>query len=288
MRVFVPLGVVFACMLACTPSHAAYAYVAEISSFQDRSCELMRFDLADPDGTLETVDTLRVGHVKGLVMDSPTSAWIVSSGASDGSPKPGFYRYENGSTFRIAAFDFQSGGWGGLTRDPLGDGLLMAMNDDTIEPGLPTPTLFHLAYDGTLTRVAGMTDGVNKLELNGLATDPVTGRVFGTSGDGSGTNGDLYEIDLTTGAGTLIGKLGAPVFAVGGLDFTPDGRLVTMQDLYPPRLYELDPATGAATRLASPGALNVVGALSFVPAPGTAAPIAIGVAGLARRRRHAE
>ncbi len=270
--------------LACTSgAHAEIAYATNISSLSPSRCTLVRFDLDNPQSSLETVAVLPVGLVKGLVMTGKDKGWFVSVG-SHPNTTGGLWRYENGVSTRVSDFQIGSVGWAGLTLLPDRSGLLLAMND--ISKGFAEPTLYSLGFDGTRTERAVIQDETGDLEeFNGLATDPTTGRILGMGARGSDAMGQLFEIDPWTGLITRVGFTNSQVFAVGGLEFTPDGRLISLQDLFTTRVEEIDPATGRATLIGSVGGLNIAGSIAFVvPAPGTFAAFVLS-AGMAGRRR---
>jgi hypothetical protein len=86
-------------------------------------------------------------------------------------------------------------------------------------------------------------------EVTGLAGSP--DGLFGLGGDG--TN-DLVRIDPQTGRATRIGLLGTVSPRDGGLDFDGEGVLWGIEDAglrNPSRIFTVDPATGAATVVAT-------------------------------------
>ncbi|GMU44326.1 MAG: hypothetical protein IT479_05185 [Xanthomonadales bacterium] len=109
-------------------------------------------------------------------------------------------------------------------------------------------------------------------QITGLAA-----RWDGVYGIGSAGDHNLYRIDTTTGQAALIGPLGAGLqFSDGGLDFDASGQLWGVADMTgttidgePSVLFRIDPATGAAQRVAT--TLAGVESLAIV-APVCAAP----------------
>ena len=66
----------------------------------------------------------------------------------------------------------------------------------------------------------------------------------------------LYTVDQTTGAATLVGAMGNPGAAMIGLGCDNDGNLYG-EDLGDDSLYSIDPTTGAATLIGSFGAIDL-------------------------------
>lgn len=99
--------------------------------------------------------------------------------------------------------------------------------------------------------------------LVGSGAAPVPGGLYGTDG------ANLYLINKTTGAASLIGPHGIPPaeFGVGALSFGPDGSLYgTTMGQNVAKLYKIDTGTGAATAVGSGMSLPFVleGGLGFV------------------------
>src|SRR5262249_40882173 len=90
--------------------------------------------------------------------------------------------------------------------------------------------------------------------VTGLAVHPLTGVLYGSTGNASSNApGSLIRIDKATGAGTLIGSFRFPGQTMADLTFTSDGTLygwlpfktsVNSEDLYTINL-----TTGAATKV---------------------------------------
>lgn len=96
-----------------------------------------------------------------------------------------------------------------------------------------------------------------------VASEPVpfvAGALYGTDG------ASLYLIDVTTGAGTLIGSHGTVEYFIGALAFDANGTLYGLSLGSSAQLYEIDTTTGAATAI---GPLNIgfvfEGGLAFSP-----------------------
>jgi hypothetical protein len=87
--------------------------------------------------------------------------------------------------------------------------------------------------------------------VTGLAIDPATGTLYGSTGRQASTGqpnpGSLIKIDRTTGKGTLIGDERPNTETAADLTFTPDGILYGWLEDTTDDLVTLDKATGAAT-----------------------------------------
>jgi hypothetical protein len=87
---------------------------------------------------------------------------------------------------------------------------------------------------------------------------PVAGALYGTDGL------NLYIIDKTTGAATLIGPHGPVETAIGALAFDSNGTLYGTSVTSTARLYTINPTTGAATAVGALGIGSVFeGGLDF-------------------------
>jgi hypothetical protein len=82
---------------------------------------------------------------------------------------------------------------------------------------------------------------------SGVASAPIPGALYGTDGV------NLYTVDKTTGATTLIGSLGNIEVDMGAITFDAAGVLYGTSVTSSARLYTIDPGTGAATAV---GPLN--------------------------------
>ena len=64
--------------------------------------------------------------------------------------------------------------------------------------------------------------------VTGLAVHPITGVLYGSTGNASPTSPrSLITIDKATGAGTVVGSFGIPSHTMPDLTFTSDGTLLT-------------------------------------------------------------
>lgn len=160
-------------------------------------------------------------------------------------------------------------GQGGLAFQSSTVGFLTsALNPTTLAP---ENDLYRFDLStGTTTLVAKTTDTIEALAFRS------DGTLFGLAKSlGGPADGNLFTIDPTTGAETLVGNVGIPVGSpIGALAFDPNGQLfATLDD----KLYTLSTTTGAATAIGnsdptvSDVGFSSISGLAFV----TAAPVAV-------------
>jgi hypothetical protein len=239
---------------------------------------LVQFDSSNPGGTQTTTVTFPTELVRGIDLTGPTTGWYVStSGAGSG-----FYRLNNAVSTLIGPMPFTSNEPGGLTFNQSETFLYYTID----EVGTPTDdVLYRVDFDGTFTRL-GLITGIPAASqrFGGLATHPLTGALYGLNM----ANDSLYVIDPTTQIAAVVGTgLGVDmVNAVGGLDFTPDGRLFGVafgvDSPTSSSLFEINPVTGAF--VTSFGTLGFISSsVAFIPEPCAALPF--GLAFMMVRRR---
>ena len=111
--------------------------------------------------------------------------------------------------------------------------------------------------------------GPTELHQQRTAKGTVTGQIMPSLVLGGlyGTDGlNLYLIDKTTGAATLIGSHGPVEFAIGALAFDSIGNLYGISLGGTAQLYRIDPTTGAATAIGPLGIGFIFeGGLGFDP-----------------------
>lgn len=107
---------------------------------------------------------------------------------------------------------------------------------------------------GTATVIGLTNDGIgNNYRLTGLAFDPFSGVLYGSSGNSSPTNpGTLVTVDPMTGLVTLIGSYGTGG-TMADLTFTPDGTLYGWLEPSADDMYSINRSTGAATLIGDSG-----------------------------------
>ncbi len=124
-----------------------------------------------------------------------------------------------------------------------------------------------------------------------IGTTPLTG--FGSIawdasanimfGGDSGTD-SLWQIDLSTGAGTLVGPFNAPsAGSLGtGMAWSPSYGLYGVNNAGTDSLWQIDTATGQATLIANLSTSNVI-SIAFIPEPASLLGL-VALVGLLRRR----
>lgn len=107
---------------------------------------------------------------------------------------------------------------------------------------------FHVDLTtGTVTSLAG-----GSLPMFALCNNEDDGKVYAAS------LGNLYEIDSSSGAETLVGSTGLP--NIWGLDYVPSLSSFVAHDPISSQLYSLDPATGSSTLI---GPTNMSGLVAI-------------------------
>lgn len=215
-----------------------------------------QFMTVDPaTGVATAIGPTGAGPLPGLAV-SPTGEIFASSNSNGAGPSD-LYRLDavTGQAFLVGhtgvsfleslAFDRNGTLWGAA--------------------GTPNTTLYQIdTATGTPTPV-----GPDNAPLAGLAFDPISGTLYGTSGAVSGApNPDgIYRIDTATGAATLIGSTGLGG-ATPDLAFDVNGRLYGVKGGGggaggggggPNNLISIDKTTGAGTVIGVTGIDGISG-----------------------------
>ena len=69
------------------------------------------------------------------------------------------------------------------------------------------------------------TVGAIGFAVTGLAFDPTTGVLYGSTSGAGATSSLLLPIDIATGAGTVVGDFGVGASPMADIAFDPDGNL---------------------------------------------------------------
>jgi outer membrane protein assembly factor BamB len=212
---------------------------------------LLRFDA----GTLTTVGSIGFGDVRGLAYDPLTDTLYGLSRTSD----------------RLITIDMTTGAGTAVSTNPFLPGGSNTAEMTFDEDG----DLFALGRIGDMTGVdtlfsvdetTGVASTIGSLGiplLSGLAFDPISGGLFGTT-----FNGDLYSVNATTGAATFLGPIAGTTSGVARIAFDPSGTLfgITSGLAVPKQLVTIDLSTFAATQVAQFSG-NQMYALDFAPQP---------------------
>ncbi len=239
-------------VLACSSALAQSAYVVNSDDPSPRDFDSLHRV------TLPTGERVKIGEARASENDAPyldieglaLSEAGVLYGIDDatktllildrmtGRTVPVDGREGNTGLPRTSAFDF------GLTFDC--SGTLYASSD--------TRRSLYKVNPNTGAAVVVGAEGALGAPITALAARG--GKLYGIGVDGSE---NLYSISVTTGAATLIGPLGAGLrFSDAGLDFDSNGTLWGVADstgssttAEPSVIFRIDPATGAAERVAT-------------------------------------
>jgi hypothetical protein len=197
--------------------------------------------------------------------EQPAGAVVGVDPASLGTPTQpdGASSSPGGTTLLADVFDppppnTADGGW--LTGLTVAQGSLYASTFECSDPSLcfegPSRLVRVDPQTGTSTEVGLILDGPDAVSIEDLATDPVTGQIYGISTSfGSTCFGCLYTIDATSGAASLVGVVPLGQGLPGGLAFATDGTLYlattypiagigSLSNRNPEDLLVLDPSNG--------------------------------------------
>lgn len=234
---------------------------------------LHAFDTAAPAAAGDALTTLAGNFVRGLDLTGELDGYYVASDTLSGSPT-GLFRLDGGASTWISDVPFLTSSTGGLTFNQDATGLFVALDPPDTRPF----TLFSVDLLGNWTEVGPISiPGIN-LGIAGLALDPQTGTLYALDN----TTDSLLTINQATGAATFVGTLGISANAVGGMDFALDGSGLYIATNVG-RIYEVDPATGAAGTLLGQLPFNS-STIAAVPEPAAVALLALLTLTAVRRR----
>jgi sugar lactone lactonase YvrE len=160
----------------------------------------------------------------------------------------------------------------GLAFEPNGDLFGSALSNVAFPPPAPSSPTTNLVRinpaTGALLAIVPVKAGGNNIQIADLAVQPGTGVLFGISASSSGdfnAAGNLYTINTTTGAATLVGAtgdfFGAIAFAPNGTLYMHSADLDNMGNMVNTKLKTLNPTNAqtltAVATLDIPGALGV-------------------------------
>ena len=177
--------------------------------------------------------------------------------------------------FTILSQQGGSTNWQGLAANPA-LGIIYAVD----ETGFPVP-LISVTPSGAFTTI-GNTD----IQINDLAYDSVHGILYAVD-----ESANLYTINVTTAAATLIGSTGLGNLIKIGLGYDSNNNVLYANFVGNHSLYTLNTTTGAATLVGPNGTtadidgLADFGVVSIAPEPATTALIGLGLAALVCNRR---
>ena len=180
------------------------------------------------------------------------------AGGSNGGGNPGTFQVLDGAFAGTIVSTPSATAFTGFTEGL--DGRLWAA--EQISGGFSGHNLLELnKTTGAVISSIAMTGGGGR--ISDLATQPGTGTIYAT---GSGTFGDIYTLNTTTGALTFLGNCGV---VTGGLAFDAAGTLFAISvQVATPLMAVVDPSTGLATSTFAFGPDVGIHAASFRPSDG--------------------
>jgi len=95
--------------------------------------------------------------------------------------------------------------------------------------------------------------GPSGFSITGLAFDPTTGILYGSTARAGMPSGSLITLNPITGTGTLVGSFAVPNHTMADITFTKDGTLYGWAEPSRDDLHVINKATGAATDVGNAG-----------------------------------
>jgi hypothetical protein len=233
--------------------------------------------------------TFFVGLLAALSLSGPTFAQGPSADANELPAKSVFYTTSDAPPPNGAEIWAIEVGGGKITTKDIGptyegDCISLALSPSTGILYSMCGTLFGTQYLATIDPQSGHATLLPGVGVTGLAVMAMSfgpdGKTLYAVGDcnpdpnlecntaaGDPNFNSLYKVDTSTGAFSRIGPTGAPQFFMD-LKMRPNGHLlgVTTTDnpsMTPAVLYDLDPATGRATKITNLVGSNMVMGLAF-------------------------
>lgn len=233
------------------------------------------FDLADPGNSNVGIGFVDGNFNRGMDFDTYNSFYyFVSTDSLNDPGDRGLWYWNNGANSQIAPIGFSDSGDGDATLSNDRSTFFITADDGDGVAGDSLYAYTDLGGSNTLVEI-GET-GLS--QFIGLAMDPSSGLLYGYD---SGTE-SLYTISTTDASVSLVGASGLSLGAIGGMDFSADGSTLLLS--VAGDLYLVDKSNGVLGA-AGDVVLNV-SALSYrVPAPGSAALLALTGLAATRRRR---
>jgi len=151
-------------------------------------------------------------------------------------------------------------------------GLIAAFTSSSADAGL----LYAAQGGGTLsslytinpaTGAITSTIGPIGFSVTGLGFDPITGILYGSTGNRSPTGaqigGSLITIDPLTGVGTLVGSFGQSGSTMADLAFSSTGQLFGWLEPNSDDVFTINKATGASASVGNSGLSTATASLEF-------------------------
>lgn len=233
------------------------------------------FDLNNPGVSNVVIGNVDGNFNRGMDFYSYNAFYYYVSTDSLNQPGDrGLWRWDNNVNTQLFNTPFNDAGDGDATLNPAATRLYVTTDDGDATAGDSLYAFDNLNGAVTFTEIGetGLT------QLFGLAMNPITGVMYAVNGG----DDSLYTLDPATAAPTLIGAVGVPLGAIGGMDFSADGQTLVMSNAG--ALYKIDTTTGLGTFIGDT-TLNDSAISARIPEPSSLSLLAAaGIFGLRRRR----